>query len=248
LEPLSTDSVDFVRQGAFIALAMVLVQTSRAQEPRVEKMRKLFADKIADKHEDIMAKFGACIASGIIDCGGRNCTISPQSGAGHKNTTAIVGLALFTQFWYWHPLAHFLSLSFTPTAIIGLTKDLKMPVFKFKSNAKPSLFAYPPETKPPTAKAAPKLKSAELSITKKAKIRAQQKEKTKSSLGASDLGASEGGDKMDIDSTKKDEQSQQQTAEKPSGDTMETDKSTEKEEVVPQKEKVKEKKRGRTRI
>jgi len=73
-----------------------------------------------------MAKFGACIATGIIDAGGRNCSIIPRSASGHIDTTAIIGLALFTQYWYWHPLAHFLSLSFTPTAIIGLNKDLKV--------------------------------------------------------------------------------------------------------------------------
>jgi len=167
LEPLLADGTDFVRQGALIALGMVLVQISKAQEPRVEKVRKLFADTIADKHEDIMAKFGACIASGIIDAGGRNCTLSPRSVAGHIDTTAIVGLAVFTQYWYWHPLAHFLCLSFTPTAIVGLNNDLKMPVFKFKSNSRPSLFAYPPKVKPPVAKVISKMETAELSITKK---------------------------------------------------------------------------------
>jgi len=178
LEPLAaSDPVDFVRQGALIALAMVLIQTSRTQEPRVEKLRKSFADKIADKHEDVIAKFGACVATGILDAGGRNCTIMPVSTTGHRNTTAIVGLAVFTQYWYWHPLAHFLCLSFTPTAFIGLNKQLKMPKYQFKSNAKPSLFAYPERVKPPTAKAPQKLKAAELSIAKRTKLRNAQKKK-----------------------------------------------------------------------
>lgn len=51
LEPLLGDGTDFVRQGALIAVGMVLTQTSKAQEPRVEKVRKLLADTIADKHE-----------------------------------------------------------------------------------------------------------------------------------------------------------------------------------------------------
>lgn len=196
LEPLANDPVDFVRQGALIALAMVLVQTSKAQEPRVEKVRKLFAEKVSDKHEDIMAKFGACLASGIIDCGGRNCTIRPQSVAGHTDIPAIVGLALFTQYWYWHPLAHFLCLSFTPTAVIGLNDDLKMPVFQFKSNAPPSHFAYPPKVQPPVVKTPQKLRTAELSVTKKAKIRQRQKEKEKEGKA---------GDEMDVEKKEEEE-------------------------------------------
>merc|ERR1711959_599361 len=49
----------------------------------------------------------------------------------------------FTQYWYWYPLIPFISLCFSPTAVIGLNKDLNMPVTSFKSNAKPELFAYP---------------------------------------------------------------------------------------------------------
>eukprot|EP01088_Endostelium_zonatum_P015606 TRINITY_DN3915_c0_g2_i1.p1 TRINITY_DN3915_c0_g2~~TRINITY_DN3915_c0_g2_i1.p1 ORF type:complete len:1045 (-),score=328.52 TRINITY_DN3915_c0_g2_i1:23-3157(-) len=219
LEPLATgDPVDFVRQGALIALAMVLVQTSSKQEPRVESIRKLFSDRIADKHEDAMAKFGACLAQGIIDAGGRNVTISPvslQGGGGmHKNISSIVGLAVFTQYWYWHPLAYFLSLSFTPTAVIGLNKDLKMPVWQFKSNARPSLFGYPPEVKPPTAKAAPKLKSAELSTTRKARQRAQASGKMEEdSKKAEEEKKKKEEDKMEED--KKDKAKEKKEEEKP---------------------------------
>jgi len=105
---------------------MVLIQASKVQEPKVESIRKLFEEKITDKHEDVMAKFGAILATGIIDAGGRNVTFSLYSRTGHKNMPAIVGLAVFTQFWYWFPLVHFISLAFTPTAIIGLNKDLKV--------------------------------------------------------------------------------------------------------------------------
>eukprot|EP01087_Luapelamoeba_hula_P014327 TRINITY_DN417_c0_g1_i1.p1 TRINITY_DN417_c0_g1~~TRINITY_DN417_c0_g1_i1.p1 ORF type:complete len:525 (-),score=129.23 TRINITY_DN417_c0_g1_i1:54-1628(-) len=183
LEQLLGDGTDFVRQGALIALSMVLIQISEVQEPRVEKVRKLFADTIADKFEDVMAKFGACFATGIINAGGRNCTITPRSPiTGHIDTVAVVGLAVFTQYWYWHPLAHFLALSFTPTAIIGLNKDLKMPVFQFKSNSAPSRFAYPAKVSKLGDKAksgAVKLESAQLSVTKKAMLRQRQKEKEK---------------------------------------------------------------------
>ena len=60
--------------------------------------------------------------------GGRNTTVSLQSRAGQNHMPTIVGLFVFSQFWYWFPLSHFLSLSFTPTCIIGLNSNLKVSV------------------------------------------------------------------------------------------------------------------------
>ena len=77
---------------------------------------------------------------------------------------AVVGIALFAQFWYWFPLAPFLSLSFTPTAIIGLNKNLKLPQMTFTSKAKPSLFAYPPTTKPPSANVVEKVRMQDVDM------------------------------------------------------------------------------------
>lgn len=175
LEPLTSDPIDFVRQGALLGLSMILLQHNKTQEPKVEAIRKLFEDKISDKHEEVMCKYGAILSSGIIDAGGRNVTIALHSRSGHKNMTAIVGLAVFTQSWYWYPLVYFVSLAFTPTALIGLNKDLKMPVFTFQSNAKPSLFAYPPKVQPPQTKAPEKVKTAVLSIAKKKELRDKKK-------------------------------------------------------------------------
>ncbi|GFZ10670.1 26S proteasome regulatory complex, non-ATPase subcomplex, Rpn2/Psmd1 subunit [Actinidia rufa] len=119
LEPLTSDVVDFVRQGALIAMAMVMVQINEASDSRV--------------------------------------------GA-------------FSQFWYWYPLIYFISLSFSPTAFIGLNYDLKVPRFEFLSHAKPSLFEYPRPTSAPTTTSAAKLPTAVLSISAKAKARASKKE------------------------------------------------------------------------
>lgn len=50
---------------------------------------------------------------------------------------------------YWYPLILCLSLSFSPTALIGLNEDMKMPkMFAVQSLAKPSHFAYPSPTQP----------------------------------------------------------------------------------------------------
>ncbi|TQD91956.1 hypothetical protein C1H46_022472 [Malus baccata] len=162
LEPLTSDAVDFVRQGALIAMAMndprkwecsehwtVMLVESHSMEWQLEKI-------ILDKHEDTMSKMGAILAAGILDAGGRNVTIS-LSKTKHDKVTTVVGLAVFGQFWYWYPLIYFISLAFSPTALIGLNSDLKVPKFEFMSHAKPSLFEYPKQTTVPTATSAVKL-------------------------------------------------------------------------------------------
>ena len=177
LEPMMKDSVDFVRQGALISLAMIMVQQNEAMNPKVATIRKALSKIVGDRHEDAMCKFGCALALGIIDAGGRNCTIGLQTPTGNLNMTAIVGMAVFTQYWYWFPLTHFLSLSFTPTAIIGVDHDLEIPSFKFHSNTRPSMFDYPPEAEVKTEEAPEKVKTAVLSTTAQAKRRRQAKER-----------------------------------------------------------------------
>jgi 26S proteasome regulatory subunit N2 len=123
---MAKDPVDFVRQGALVALGMVLVQQSEAASPASVSTRAMYNKIIGDKHEDPMARFGAALGQGLIDAGGRNVTISLQSRAGSRNMNAVIGMALFCQFWYWYPLAHCVALAFEPTAIIGLTENLKV--------------------------------------------------------------------------------------------------------------------------
>jgi 26S proteasome regulatory subunit N2 len=174
LQPMTKDTVEFVRQGALIALAMVLIQQNEHSCPKSVEIRKLYETTIADKRADSMSRLGSCLGQGIIDAGGRNVTISLQSRNGHNNIPAIVGMAVFTQFWYWYPLSHFLSLTFTPTGIIGLNKNLEAVQFKVTSNAKPSLFAYPPQTVPPSEVVVEKVATAVLSTTAKSKARAKK--------------------------------------------------------------------------
>ncbi|VEL10889.1 unnamed protein product [Protopolystoma xenopodis] len=122
---------------------------------------------ISDRHEDLMAKFGAIIACGILDAGGCNMTISLQTRTGNANMVAAVGLLVFQNFWFWYPLTNFLSLAFSPTCIIALNKDLQMPKMQFRSNAKPSTFAYPPPLQVEKEKKKEKVETAILSITAK---------------------------------------------------------------------------------
>ncbi|KAL9330299.1 hypothetical protein ACSQ67_005302 [Phaseolus vulgaris] len=214
LEPLTSDVVDFVRQGALIAMAMVMVQISEASDSRVGTFRRQLEKIILDKHEDTMSKMGAILASGILDAGGRNVTIRLLSKTKHDKITAVVGLAVFSQFWYWYPLIYFVSLAFSPTAFIGLNYDLKSPKFEFLSHAKPSLFEYPKPTTVPTTTSTVKLPTAVLSTSAKAKARAKKAEEQKanaeissapdsSSAPSGGKGKSSGekdGDSMQVDS------------------------------------------------
>ncbi|KAG5680906.1 hypothetical protein PVAND_010384 [Polypedilum vanderplanki] len=178
LEPLAKfDPVNFVRQGALIASAMILIQHTDQTCPKVTFFRQLYSQVISSKHEDTMAKFGAILAQGIIDGGGRNATLGLQSRTGHTNLQAVVGTLVFTQYWYWFPLAHCLSLAFTPTCIIALNSDLKMPKIEFKSSARPSLYAYPAPLEEKKREEREKVTTAILSIAARQKRREGEKKK-----------------------------------------------------------------------
>jgi len=57
-------------------------------------------------------------------------------------------MALFTQYWYWFPMVHFINLAVHPCLMIGLDSNLKIVKnYSVLSKAKPSMFAYPKEVK-----------------------------------------------------------------------------------------------------
>ena len=197
LEGLLTDAVDYVRQGAYLAMAMVMQQQP---ESRVGPFRKQVDQVINDKHEGSMCKMGAILAAGILDAGGRNVTINLRSRAGFHRDLSLAGLALFTQYWYWYPLTYFLSLSFAPTALIGLNKDLDLPHFSVTSHASPGMFAYAkPAPQSGSGVNVSKLPTAILSVTLKEKARKEadkkqkEKEKRQEGAAASSMVAAAGG-------------------------------------------------------
>jgi 26S proteasome regulatory subunit N2 len=160
---------------------MILIQHTDQTCPKVSFFRQLYSQVISSKHEDTMAKFGAILAQGIIDAGGRNVTLGLQSRTGHTNLQAVVGTLVFTQYWYWFPMAHCLSLAFSPTCIIALNSDLKMPKIEFKSSARPSLYAYPAPLEEKKREEREKVTTAVLSIAARQKRREGEKKKDESS-------------------------------------------------------------------
>lgn len=216
LEPMVMfDPVNFVRQGALIASAMILIQQTEATCPKVTFFRQSYAQVITNKHEDVMAKFGAILAQGIIDAGGRNVTLSLQSRTGHTNMLAVVGALVFTQYWYWFPLAHCLALAFTPTCLIALNAQLKMPKLDIKSSAKPSLYAYPAPLEEKKREEREKVTTAVLSIAAKQRRRDHDKKQHKD-------------EKMEVDDDKEKEKDKKDDKEKEKAKEDKDDKKTEK--------------------
>merc|ERR1712032_1285006 len=159
LLPLMSDSCDFVRQGAIIAMGLLYMHTAPGKTERVKDFREKLQKIIGDKHEDVMTRFGAVLANGIMDGGGRNACC-----------------CLFTQMWYWFPLIHMFSLTLVPNALVGLTDKLTIPKnFQVKSGAKPSLFAYPEPLQPPKKEETAKVATAVLSTASKAKAVKEKK-------------------------------------------------------------------------
>ena len=190
---MTNDTCDFVRQGATLALSMVLVQKSSAlcemnaegvkgvSKNPVEDFRTLLSSRVNDRHVDTCTKFGSIIALGIIDAGGRNATFRVVK-EGHMLTKSIVALFLFSQYWFWFPNLLFLSQAMLPTCFIGVDSDLKVPDYTIQSNAPPSRFAPPKSLKTQKKKEKQRHKEVQLSISKKKIVQDEQSNDTIDSL------------------------------------------------------------------
>jgi 26S proteasome regulatory subunit N2 len=166
-----------------------------------------------------MTKMGAIMAQGIIDAGGRNVTIGLRAKSGYPRMTAVLSMLVFTQYWYWYPLSYCISLTFVPTAFIGLDSQLKMPMCSVTSHCKPSLFAYPAAINLDDKKDKGKLVKAVLSTTAKAKAKAAKKarEEGKDTDGMDVDGEKKEGDAdgMDVDGDAKEEEEDEKEKKKP---------------------------------
>jgi 26S proteasome regulatory subunit N2 len=123
LEPMLDDMTDYVRQGALMGTAMIYMQQSDSSNGRkIRAFRERLATIISEKHQSTLTKMGAILSVGIIDAGGRNCSLALGSRNGFTKMTSAVGLVLWLQHWHWYPMMHMFSLALTPTYTIGLNK------------------------------------------------------------------------------------------------------------------------------
>eukprot|EP01028_Stygiella_incarcerata_P006130 TRINITY_DN250_c1_g1_i1.p1 TRINITY_DN250_c1_g1~~TRINITY_DN250_c1_g1_i1.p1 ORF type:complete len:956 (+),score=249.77 TRINITY_DN250_c1_g1_i1:119-2986(+) len=200
LEPLAKDPIPFVRQGALMGIAMVLMQANEVNQPRMVAARKMFAAIIKDRHESALAKVGAILATGIIDAGGRNVTIALHRN-GHNKMRPIAGMMLFCQYWFWYPYLNFFGMVTTPSAIIGLNDELQMPEFSFVSNAPPSRFGYPAPIKAPEKIEKKRTSAVTLSTTARARARQQRRRRGAFVIGTLGQSASQDVEGMDLEGT-----------------------------------------------
>lgn len=123
LEPMLDDMTDYVRQGALIGTAMLYMQQSDTCNGRkIRTFRERLSSIVSEKHQSTLTKMGAILSTGIIDAGGRNCSLMLGSRTGFTKMTSAVGLVLWLQHWHWYPMMHMFSLALTPTYTIGLNK------------------------------------------------------------------------------------------------------------------------------
>ena len=113
-------------------------------EPQVKDLKKDLQDCWSKKTEGALCRLGALLGNGILQPGGRNSVVTLASKSGNLKLGACLGLLYFCHYWYWFTSVHFLSLALSPSAFIGVDKDLDLPTqVNFQSNSKPSHFGYP---------------------------------------------------------------------------------------------------------
>ena len=175
IEPLFTDPHYLVRQAALVASGLIFSQTTLKQEEGIKDFNENLQKILDDKNEHLLIKFGAMISKGLMNLGGKNCVINLVSNTGENKMKSIIGMCLFTQYYYWFPMIHMLNLAVCPTFLFNLDDKLKVPInYKMLSKAKPSVFGYPKEEEKDKKKKEEKVESAVLSTHTRNKAKSKR--------------------------------------------------------------------------
>merc|ERR1719300_1087283 len=137
------------------------MQHNATEQPAVSEIREVFLQgTCVDKREPTISLFNRHNAC--------------------KRQSAIIGMAIFWQYWYWYPLIPFITLCFEPTMIMALNRELQMVKLSVESREKnKARFDYVENLKEEKQDKRKKAIKVELSIAAKTKQRKQQKEKEK---------------------------------------------------------------------
>ena len=175
IEPLFSDPNYLVRQAALIASGLIFSQTTLKQEEGIKEYTEKLQSILEDKNEHLLIKFGALISKGLLNLGGKNCVINLVSNTNENKMKSVIGMCLFTQYYYWFPMIHMLNLSVCPAFLFNLDDKLKLPKnYKMLSKAKPSIFGYPNEEEKDKKKKEVKAEAAVLSTHTRNKAKAKK--------------------------------------------------------------------------
>jgi 26S proteasome regulatory subunit N2 len=226
LEPMLEDMTDYVRQGALIGTAMIYMQQSDSCNGRkIRSFREKIMSLAGEKHQTTLTKMGAILAIGILDAGGRNCSLVLGSRNGFTKMSSAVGMALWLQHWHWFPMMHMFNLALTPTFTIGLNKDFKYPKsFEIQCNSKPSQFAFPKKLEEKKEEKKKRVETVTLSITAKENARLARKR------------AKAGGHDSAMEVDKEEKEGEHKDAEEEKVDSMDVDNTVEEEKPKKKRE------------
>lgn len=107
LEKLSTDKIDFVRQGSFIALGLCTFRDQN--QVRKNKVQLFFEKKLLDKTHTELSRFGVILGYSLTQININKNTKINSNGYAEK-AKDITALFLFIQHWYWLPCILFIFL------------------------------------------------------------------------------------------------------------------------------------------
>lgn len=115
---------------------------TEAVAKELKEFRESLEKACVNKHEESMSRFGALIGQGLVDAGGRNMQVKFLSEGGSGiNPTAVAGIVMFLQNWFWFPCTAFLHLALRPTVFVSLNEELNIPLgFSWNCKCKKSLF------------------------------------------------------------------------------------------------------------
>jgi 26S proteasome regulatory subunit N2 len=192
LRRLLEDKTDYVRQAASISMGLVYQLGNEHMDSNFESTRKIINDKFEKKFESGIAKLGYALGLSLMQSGGGNCILNLRGNESWNSNSlkpqTVIGIFMFTFYWYWFPLVNFIGLALEPTFLVGVNKDLKVPrSFQFNSKAPKKLFDYfkiSENTEDKQKEAAPVV----LSITRRAKARLEKPEAAKNKTDAAKEG------------------------------------------------------------
>lgn len=137
------DDIFHVQQATAISFGLLHQLATPSLDPEMVKIREEMITKAQSKYTNVMTKFGCYLGIGLMQSGGGNAVLSLVSSSGQMKIKNIIGIYMFTFYWYWMPLTNMIGLALEPTFLAGLLKDFNIPRgFQFISKAPKKYFDY----------------------------------------------------------------------------------------------------------